>query len=158
MNNRFTNDPCGCWGKASEEALKEVLGLVVKVARPGRTDLRKANVCYEVKTGAGELGDLGGKLIKGSSMVIYIPVVDEEKAICEQEGFVMPREVFLDIMNACGLIREKTSTAGVRKVTIQTFYNRKQKKPHGLGLARMLEAFYNSDEVTALDVWLEGML
>jgi hypothetical protein len=145
-------------GKAAEKGIKAVLHLTEKVAGVGRTDLRKGGVCYEVKTGAGELGCVGGKLIKGSSMVIYIPVVDENATIARQEGFVMSRELFLDILGECGMIREKTATDGSRKITIQTFWNRKQNKPHGKGLDRMLEAFYNAEGVQTLEEWLYEIL
>ena len=144
-------------GKATEEAVKEFLGLKMCVAKAGRTDMRKARICYEIKTGAGELGDLDGKLLKGSSMVIYIPVVDENLAVDRQEGFVMSKQVFIETLGTLGLIREKTSTAGTRKITIQTFWNRKQNKPHGRGLAKMLDAFYDmeGEEVQTLQSWLE---
>ena len=144
-------------GKATEEAVKEFLGLKVCVAKAGRTDMRKARICYEVKTGAGELGDLDGKLLKGSSMVIYIPVVDENLSVDRQEGFVMSKQVFIETLGALGLIREKTSTAGARKITIQTFWNRSKNKPHGRGLAKMLDAFYDmeGEEVQTLQSWLE---
>lgn len=145
-------------GKATEIGIKAVLHLTEKVARAGQTDLRKGGVCYEVKTGAGELGSADGKLLKGSSMVIYIPVVDENATIERQEGFVMARENFLDILGECGMIREKTATDGSRKITIQTFWNRKLNKPHGKGLDRMLEAFYNAEEVQTLEEWLDEML
>jgi hypothetical protein len=145
-------------GKATEKGIKAVLHLTEKVAGVGRTDLRKGGVCYEVKTGAGELGSAGGKLVKGSSMVIYIPVVDENATIARQEGFVMSRELFLDILGECGMIREKTATDGSRKITIQTFWNRKQNKPHGKGLDRMLEAFYNAEGVQTLEEWLYEIL
>lgn len=155
MKNRFLNDYCGGLGKATEESLKEFLGLAVKVAKQGKTDMRKSRICYEIKTGAGELGDCGAKLVKGCSKVIYIPVVNETLEITEQEGFVMDREIFLEILDNCGMIREKTSSKGVRKITIQTFWNRKQNKPHGKGLAKMLDAFYSTEGVDALDCWLE---
>lgn len=153
----YKEDDFGKYGKATEEAVKEFLGLKVCVAKAGHTDMRKAQICYEIKTGAGELGDFGGKLVKGSSMVIYVPVVDENVPVYRQEGFVMSREVFLATLDGLGLIREKTSTAGKRKITIQTFYNRKQNKPHGRKLAMMLDAFYNmeGEEVQTLQSWLE---
>ena len=152
----YKQDDCGKYGKATEEAVKEFLRLKVCVAKAGRTDMRKAQVCYEIKTGAGELGDLDGKLIKGSSMVIYIPVVDENAPVYRQEGFVMSREVFLATLDGLGLIREKTSTAGKRKITIQTFWNRKQNKPHGGKYERMLYAFYSmeGEQVQTLQDWL----
>ena len=145
----------GRFGEGVEKELKDFLNLKVCVAKAGRTDMRKANICYEVKTGAGELGDVGSKLIKGSSMVVYIPVVNESLTIQDQEGFVMKREVFLEILTECGLIREKTSSKGVRKITIQTFWNRTKNAPHGKGYNKMLEAFYGCDSVMPLDIWLE---
>ena len=154
MKNRFLNDYCGGLGKATEENIKEFLHLVVKVSKAGQTDMRKSRICYEIKTGAGELGNYGEKLVKGSSRVIYIPVVDADLPVESQEGFVMSRELFLQILDECGMIREKTSTAGIRKITIQTFYNRKLNKPHGRGLNKMLNAFYSTEGVEPLDVWL----
>lgn len=148
----------GRYGEGVEMALKAYFRLKINVSKPGRTDMRKANVCYEIKTGAGELGDVGHKLVKGCSMVVYVPVVNENLPIEEQEGFVMEREVFLEILEECGLIREKTSTSGVRKVTIQTFWNRSKNAPHGKGYRRMLDAFYNNESVTPLDIWLEQFL
>lgn len=153
MENTYKVTDCGALGKTTEKALKEALGLKVKVAAAGRTDMRKAGVCYEVKTGAGELGDIGGKLVKGSTMVIYVPVVDESRSIDEQEGFVLSRETFLRVLDECGLLREKTSTNGKRKVTIQTFWNRKKNAPHGKGYYRLLDALYDNCEAT-LDEWL----
>lgn len=157
MTNNYKTTDCGAYGKATEESVKAFLHLKVSVSKAGRTDLRKANVCYEVKTGAGELGMVGGKLIKGSTMVIYIPVIDEKAEIYEQEGFVMSRELFLETLEGCGLIREKTSTSGHRKITIQTFWNRKLNKPHGKGYQRMLDAFYDLEGcgVQTLEEWLE---
>ena len=156
MENNYKMTDCGGWGKTGEKSIKEFLNLKVSVSKAGCTDLRKANICYEVKTGAGELGLVGGKLVKGSTMVIYIPVIDETAEIYEQEGFVMSRELFLDTLEGCGLIREKTSTSGARKVTIQTFWNRKLNKPHGKGYQKMLDAFYDleGNGVQTLEEWL----
>ena len=82
-------------------------------------------------------------------------MIDETADITEQEGFVMSRELFLETLDECGLIREKTSTSGQRKVTIQTFWNRKQNKPHGKGYQRMLDAFYDleGNGVQTLEEW-----
>lgn len=154
----YTNEQdWGRFGKATEENVKAFLHLKVCVAKAGQSDMRKNRVHYEIKTGAGELGDVGGKLVKGSSMVIYIPVVQEGLSVDAQEGFVMGREVFLATLGECGMIREKTSTAGKRKVTIQTFWIKSKNKPHGTKLATMMEAFYNLvDEGNAqtLEDWL----
>lgn len=158
MTNTYKMTDDGRIGKATEKGIKAVLHLTEKVARAGQTDLRKGGICYEVKTGAGELGSAGGKLVKGSSMVIYIPVVDENATIARQEGFVMSREIFIEILGDCGMIREKTATDGSRKITIQTFWNRKLNKPHGKGLQKMLDAFYDTEEVQTLQEWLEEIL
>ena len=155
MVNNYLNDKDGGINKSTEEAIKAFLHLKVCVAKAGRTDLRKANICYEVKTGAGELGDFGGKLVKGSSKVIYIPVINEAEPIEKQEGFVMSRELFLSILDDCGMIREKTSSKGVRKITIQTFWNRSKNAPHGSKYFKMLDAFYQSEEVEAFEEWLK---
>jgi hypothetical protein len=156
--NNF-ND-CGIYGKATEVNIKAILHLAEKVARAGQTDLRKNRVCYEIKTGAGELGNVGGKLVKGSSMVIYIPVVNEQLTVLQQEGFVMSRELFLETLENCGMIREKTATNGTRKITIQTFWNRSKNQPHGKGYARMLDAFYDleGNGVQTLQEWLEEFI
>lgn len=156
--NNF-ND-CGIYGKATEMNLKAFLNLTVKVARAGQTDLRKSHVRYEIKTGAGELGNIGEKLVKGSSMVVYIPVVNENKSIVEQEGFVMSRELFLETLENCGMIREKTATNGTRKVTIQTFWNRSKNAPHGKGYGRMLDAFYDleGNGVQTLQDWIMDLI
>lgn len=154
MQNHYLNDKDGGLGKTVEEDIKAFLNLKICVAKAGRTDLRKARICYEVKTGAGELGDFGGKLVKGSSMVIYIPVINENVPIESQEGFVMSREVFLSILNGCGMIREKTSSKGVKKITIQTFWNRSKNAPHGTKYFKMLDAFYQSEEVEPFEEWL----
>ena len=150
----------GIYGMSFEMGIKEVLDLTVKVARPGQTDLRKKRVHYEVKTGAGELGNAGGKLVKGSSMVIYVPVVNERAPLAVQEGFVMSRELFLEVLENCGMIREKTATNGTKKITIQTFWNRSKNKPHGKGYERMLDAFYDleGNGVQTFNDWLCEML
>lgn len=148
---------CGAYGIACEMELKRFLHLKVKVSGPNQTDLRKARVCYEVKTGAGELGDEGQKLVKGASYVIYVPVVDESRAISEQEGFVMNKAIFLETLDSLGMIRRKASSCGMPKITIQTFWNRKQNKPHGKKLFEMLDAFYtltDSGEAQTLQDWL----
>lgn len=156
MENKYKPTDCGGLGKTVEVEIKTILGLTQKVARAGRTDLRKGNICYEVKTGAGELGLVDGKLVKGSSMVIYIPVVNENVNLLHQEGFVMSRELFLSTLEEIGMTREKTTTNGQRKITIQTFYNRKLNKPHGKGYQKILDAFYNleGNGVELLEDWI----
>lgn len=127
-------------GKAFERLCKEALHMQSKVARQGRTDMYRARQCYEVKTGAGELGNIGEKLVKGSSYVIYCPVIRTERELDKQEAFVMTRDTFLEVLAGVGLLREKTSTDGSRKVTIQTFWNNKLKAPHGKKYYALIDA------------------
>lgn len=130
----------GALGKAFERACKEHLHMLSKVSRAGRSDMRRANVYHEIKTGGGELGNDGEKLVKGSSRVIYCPVVDGEKELEEQVAFVLSRADFLLVLESCGLLREKTSTSGQRKITIQTFWNNKLNAPHGKKYFKLLDA------------------
>lgn len=130
---------CGRNGKAFERLCKETLRMQSKVAAPGRTDMRRAAQCYEIKTGAGELGKLGDKLVKGSRYVIYCPVISPDKELTEQKAYVMARGTFLKVLSEAGLLREKTSTNGERKVTIQTFWNSKLNAPHGKKYFKLLE-------------------
>ena len=135
---KFTDT--GATGKAFERACKEHLHMLSKVARAGQSDLRRAKVYYEVKTSSGELGNDGEKLIKGSSRVIYCPRVESDKELKKQVAFVLSRVDFLLVLESCGLLREKTSTNGQRKITIQTFWNNKLNAPHGKKYYKLLDA------------------
>lgn len=135
----YLSTDTGATGKAFERACKEHLHMLSKVARAGHADLRRTGVYHEVKTGAGELGNDGEKLVKGSSMVIYCPKVDENKELDEQNAYVMTRDTFLFVLNMVGLLREKTSTNGQRKITIQTFWNNKLNAPHGKKYFKLLD-------------------
>lgn len=130
----------GATGKAFERACKEHLHMLSKVARAGRSDLRRAKIYYEVKTSSGELGNNGEKLVKGSSRVIYCPRVESDKELDEQTAFVLSRADFLLVLESCGLLREKISTNGQRKITIQTFWNNKLNAPHGKKYFKLLDA------------------
>lgn len=144
----------GARGKTFERDLKVFLGQVDKVASPGRADFRRRYKYGEIKTGAGELGNAGEKLIKGSSFVIYVPVVNMELPVERQEGFVFDRATFLETLESVGLIRSKKSTSGAEKVTIQTFWNHSKNKPHSLKKYNaLLEALYENCECT-LEEWL----
>ena len=144
----------GAFGKAFEAVFT---GKRCKAS--GKVDWRHLGDRYEIKTGAGELGNAGERLIKGARYVIYCPVplanADGTLDAYKQEAFLLTRESFLLALEEAGALREKTSTAGKRKVTIQTFWNRKQNKPHGRLLDRILEQMYEHCEMT-LDEMLEG--
>lgn len=139
---------CGRYGKATESA---DTGKRCKVA--GKVDAYHFHKAYEWKTGAGELGNAGDSLLKGVQYVVYVPVVVEGVALDKQEGFVLTRDGFLQALEEAGALREKTSTAGVRKVTIQTFWNRSKNAPHGKLLDRILDAMYETCLMT-LEEWV----
>lgn len=118
---------------------------------------------YEIKTGAGELGNVGGRLVKGAKKVLYVPVVvsrhvlvngklEERVYLEDQEGFILTRDNFLQALEIAGALRTKVSTAGVEKVTIQTFWNRKQNKAHGTLYFRILDAMYDLCDETIEDM------
>ena len=150
---------CGRNGKAFERLCKERLHMQSKVAAPGRTDMRRAAQCYEIKSGAGELGKLGDKLVKGSRYVIYCPVINPKKELTEQRAYVMARDTFLEVLSEAGLLREKTSTNGERKITIQTFWNGKLNAPHGkkyFKLLEILERAVLSAQAMPFSEWLDN--
>lgn len=155
----YLSTDTGATGKAFERACKEHLHMLSKVARAGRSDMRRANVYHEIKTGAGELGNDGEKLVKGSSMVIYCPVVKADEKLAEQNAYVMTRDTFLLVLNAVGLLREKISTNGQRKVTIQTFWNNKLNAPHGKKYFKLLDtlnACVKCGQAMEFAEWLEN--
>jgi hypothetical protein len=157
--DEFKATDSGRYGKALERALTG-RGFV----RPaGRVDWTFHGKRVEIKQGAGELGEQDGRLVKGVSLVLYVPVVEStmvngrEAVVLEnQEGFLLTRDEFLAALEEAGAIRYgKRPTTGVRKTTIQTFWNRKEGKPHGSLYQRMLDALYEHCTET-LEEFLEN--
>lgn len=156
MNDyNYKSTDSGKFGKAFERDLKAEIGRQAVVSAQGKVDLRKAHKNYEIKTGAGELGEAGGKLLRGVSMIVYVPVVNESLPVTSQEGFILRREIFLQCLEDCDLIRHKISTSGQEKVTIQTFWNKKTGKPHGNKYFKLIDSLYENCEAT-LEEWFEG--
>lgn len=155
-NNYKTTDS-GKYGKAIEIAIKEYFNRKnTSVSSAGKTDFIKARKHYEIKTGAGELGLIDSRLVKGSSLVLYVPVVYGDGTIEEQEGFFLTRDNFLQVIEQAGLMRTKKATNGTIKTTIQTFYNVSKNQPHSKkAYARLLDGLYENCEMT-LEEWLEG--
>lgn len=135
----------GMTGKTFERDLKAAFNQRAQVAKQGKIDFRRARVCYEVKTGAGELDYLMRSRIR---YVVYVPVVNMERDVTAQEGFIMERDAFLTALDSVGLIRRKTATCGAERVTIQTFWNAKQGKPHGAKYPKLLDELYNNCVMT----------
>lgn len=137
----FDTSDCGWRGKAFEVGTKDFLGSKnPRVSPAGRADYRRANRYYEFKHSGGELGILGDKLIKGSSLICYAPIVHGNDELQSIRAYVMPRDTFLAVLDSVGLLREKTSTNGIRKVTIQTFWNNKLDEPHGKKYFKLVDA------------------
>ena len=152
--NNYSMTDCGAFGKALEAALT---GKRCKAA--GKVDRWLGHTRLEVKSGATELGNADGCILPHCDKVLYcpVPIADADGYVdpYKQEAFLLDKDTFLACLGCAGAIREKTSTAGVRKVTMQTFWNRKQNKPHGTLLYRLLDALYENCECT-LEELLEG--
>ena len=132
---------CGWRGDAFETGTKEFLGFKnPHVSKAGKSDLRRGDRWYEFKHSAGELGVYGDKLVKGSSMVCYAPIIRDDDELAYIDAYVLSRENFLAILENVGLLREKTSSKGVRKITIQTFWVNKSDKPNGKKYFYLIDA------------------
>ena len=132
---------CGWRGDAFETGTKEFLGFKnPHVSKSGRPDPRRGERWYEFKHSAGELGIVNDKLIKESSMVCYAPIIRDDDELAYINAYVLSRENFLAILENVGLLREKTSSNGQRKITIQTFWNNKLNAPHGKKYFKLLDA------------------
>jgi len=135
----------GKFGKTFERDMKAYFNQKAVVAKQGKIDFRRDRKCFEVKTGAGELDGLLKSKIK---YVIYVPVVAETEAVDRQEGFILEKNTFLEVLNTCGLIRAKVRTDGSETVAIQTFWNKKENKPHGKKYGQLLDLLYENSLMT----------
>jgi hypothetical protein len=133
----------GLPGDALELAIKDFYHKPLTISKQGHADIRIGSRNFEVKSGAGELGDAyTRKLLRGSGRVVYVPVVYYDQPLERQDGYVMDRADFLEALEEAGAIRwSKQSTSKGLRVTIQTFWIRSKNKPHGRLLSRMLDAF-----------------
>lgn len=141
----------GLLGHALELALKDYLGKPLTLSPAGRCDVRLGTRNCEIKQGAGILGPVGGKLLKGSGLMLFVPVVLEDYDILHQQGYITERPEYLEAMDRAGALREKVTSKGLRVVTLQTFWNRSKNKPHGRLLSRMeeeLEACPSYEDLT----------
>ena len=151
-NYNYKLTDTGANGKTFERNLKAYFNQQDKVSRQGKIDFRRDRKCYEVKTGAGELDSL----LKGKiKYVCYVPVVDINAPVDRQEGFILERETFINLLETCGLIREKTTTSGSRKVTIQTFWNNSKNAPHSKKKYELLLSELYDNCIMTLDEYFE---
>lgn len=145
----------GAFGKALEKAMTGK----AHYKAGSKVDYWHDHCRFEVKTGAGQLDIRNGKLAH-CDLVLYVPVVtcnaDGKVNAYEQEGFIVRPEIFIDLLREVGLFREnKVTSDGYTTAAIQTFWNRKQNKPHSIkAYNRLIDALYEQCEVT-LEQWLE---
>lgn len=144
-NYNYKAEDSGKLGKTFERDLKAAFHQGAKVAKQGKIDFRRDSKCFEVKTGAGELDFLFKSKVK---YVAYVPVVAEAQDVTAQEGFILDRETFLECIEEAGLLRNKVSTSGQEKVTIQTFWNHSKNKPHGKKYFVLLDLLYDRSIMT----------
>ena len=149
---------CGARGKTFERDLKAYFHRRAVVSSAGKVDFRRYYKNVEAKTGASELGVEGGKLLKNCSYVLFAPIIELEQDFTKLEGFLVPREDFLECLEIAALIRHgKLPTAAYHgkpyevKVSIQTFWNHKQGKPHGVKIFKLLDELYNRGYPTLQD-------
>lgn len=151
----------GLPGDCFELAIHDFLGQPLEVSARGVVDVKvkvtsnvKTGNKVEVKTGAGQLPNN----LKGNSYVIYCPVVNLDADIFHQEAFVLPRKKFLECLKRAKCYREsKTATGGGTTPAIQSFYNRKLGKPHGLKMYALLDELYGVPDMIMLDEFLASL-
>lgn len=147
----------GHFGDTFDAGIKNVFGMGNLVSRGRSVDLILNGKHYELKTGAGELGNADKKALHGSSMVIYCPVYDETVSVEEQEAFVIEKNAFLQVIKDAGLYRETKTTTNKHQVhAIQTFWNRSKKAPHSKkAYNRLLDGLYDNMDMM-LDEFIEA--
>lgn len=131
----------GAIGKTFERDLKAEFNQRAKVAKQGKIDFRRDGKCFEVKTGSGEVKQLLTSKVK---YVVFVPVVDMGKPVTMQEGFILDKNTFLEVLTACNLIRHKVTTGGQDTMAIQTFWNRSKNAPHGKAYFKLIDKLYDS--------------
>lgn len=155
-------------GNEKNSALIQCAGETAFTGKPvkkaGKVDWYHEGFKYEIKNGCSSVTSLvwsNSKKIK----VLFVPVpkVTEYKGASyydpyEQDGYILDKDTFIYILETCGLLRtEKKTTAYYRhdkpeqpanngkdstykeRFSMQTYYNRKENKPHGSKYFKMLD-------------------
>lgn len=149
-NQRMANgtNSYGFKGDKFETEVKQAIGLTATVSRGKSFDLILNKKRYELKTGAGTLGLVDKRACHGVSYVLYCPVYkNDERTIDKQEGYLLNRDAFINVLVECGLYREsKANTGGTTTHAIQTFWNAKDAdekhpfgRPHGKKYFKLVE-------------------
>ena len=142
---------CCCTGKAY---IKTV----------GKVDWYHNGMKIEIKAGAGYLSMHGKSILKGNRVLfIPVPIVEEDGTInfYKQEGFLFTKADFMTMLENAGALRWKKSRSEIypeRDLTIQTYWNRKQDKPHGTLYFRILDESYSLCLETLEDALANGTL
>lgn len=121
----FKANDSGKYGKAFEINVKRALnggrGNSSKVSAKGKTDVQYHGKKLEIKSNCGEL-----EKISKNDYVVYTMdnVAEFDKP---WYASVIPADEFFQMMEDLGLVREKKTTGGYTKTTIQTYKNSKKK-------------------------------
>lgn len=115
----------GRFGKAFEINAKRYIngnrGNSRKVATKGKTDMQNHGIKYEIKSNCGELN-----AIEKNQYIIY--TYDNRADWNHPENaHVIPSAEFMDILDKCGLIREKRTSNCSMVKAIQSYKNSKRK-------------------------------
>ena len=116
----YVNPNHGSKGEAFEMLVNLFLNGQIRskygIAGKGKFDTKYHGHKIEVKSGSGTLEN-----VLKSEFVVYSPDSEIETAL------VFSARVFLEIVNACGLVRQKKMSDGSIKTTIQSFKNSNKK-------------------------------
>lgn len=123
--DNFKPNDSGKYGKAFEINVKLTLngnrGNSGRVSAKGKIDVQYKGKKLEIKSNCGEL-----EKIAKNDFVIY--TMDNERDFQSPErASVIPADEFFQMMESLGLVREKKTTGGYIKTTIQTYKNSKKK-------------------------------
>ena len=123
--DNFKESDMGKYGKAFEINVKLVLngnrGNSSKVSAKGKTDVQYHGKKLEIKSNCGELE----KIVKNDFVVYTMDNVRDFQN--PERAAVIPANEFFQMMEKLGLVREKKTTGGYIKTTIQSYKNSKRK-------------------------------
>ena len=123
--DNFKFNDSGKYGKAFEINVKRALnggrGNSSKVSAKGKTDVQYHGKKLEIKSNCGEL-----EKISKNDYVVYSM---DNMAEFDKPWYasVIPADEFFQMMESLGLVREKKTTGGYIKTTIQSYKNSKKK-------------------------------
>lgn len=121
----------GIRGGALELAFKDFFGMPLAISGEKSFDVillvNGQRRHAEVKQNG---GGLGNKDKSGNSLFIYCPVVRDDLPIDQQEMFVLPRKVFIEILHKTGNYRsDKDKGDGTTQNAVYSIWNYKRNKP-----------------------------